>query len=317
MSLRNALVIDASAELPSEALKHPLLRMLPLRVQLEDRVVADLRDDALSRAFTQTLLHRGTAATARSLPPTPDEIRRFFLDQVARDFEHAFALFVSRRQSAVFDRAFGVVSQVIADSVAVRNAAGLRGPLYAECYDSHSLMSGYGVQVLDLLRMFELAGSQAVIRQRLAAIAQRSYVYAAPLDLDFIRLRDRVQGDNSVSLLGQAAARYLGVLPVMRGHRGRVSTVAKVRGIGLARDMLLRLAHRQLLRGLDSPYLCLSYSGELADIEALPAYRALAQDAHERGVSLSLNPMSPANSVNIGAGALTLGFIGEAHEPVP
>ncbi|MDE2047820.1 MAG: DegV family protein [Betaproteobacteria bacterium] len=315
MSLRNGVVIDASAEITAEARNNPLLRVLPLHVQLDDRMLTDQREDALSHAVATTLLSPRTAATARSLVPRPDEIRRFFLDHVACDFDHAFGLFVSRRHSAVFDSAQSVMSGLIPESMAVRNRAGLRGPLFAECYDSQSVMSGYGVQVLDLLRMLDLAGSQAVLRQRLAQMAQSTYVYAVPCDLDFIRLRGRVTGDNSVSVLGQAAARYLGVLPVMRGHRGAFTTVAKVRGASAARDHIIRLAHRQLQRGLASPFVCLSYCGPLDEIQALDSFRALCRDAQAHAVAVTLNLMSPANAVNIGGGALSVGFIGTPHDP--
>jgi fatty acid-binding protein DegV len=315
MALRNGLVIDASADLPDEALRHALLRVLPVRLQLDTHELLD--DGALpsgTRLDAAALKHR-SAHGARSMSLQPPQIRDFFLSKVALDFDHAFALFASRASSAIFDNAFGAARQLAPASIALRNQAGLRGPLFAECHDSRNLMSGYGVQVLDLLQLLELTGSQAVIRQRLALLAARSHVYAVPRDLEFIRLRGRVKGDNSVSLLGQAAARYLGVLPVLHGTAGRTVTVAKVRGLDAARDAVLRLARRRLLDGLDSPHVVVSYSGDLAEIAALDSYRALQRDAQAREVRLALCPMSAANALNIGAGALTVGFVCAAHDP--
>jgi DegV family protein with EDD domain len=315
MALRNGLMIDASAELPEDVLRDARLAVLPVKIQIGDRYFLDARDAATTQAFTATYLDRNAAENARSVPYRDDEMRAYFLDKVATQFDHVFGLFVTRTRSTIYDSAFAAASRVIGESVPVRNAAGLKGPLFVECYDSQNLITGYGVLVLEMLRTLDYSGSQAGIRARLESIIPRAYTYLAPRDLEFILTRGRARGDQSVGLFSAAAARFLNVLPVLMGHRGDTAAVAKLRGYEQGRDYVLRLARRELQRGLLAPYIAVSFSGDTDEVRALPQFQALCDDARAKDVTVTLCAMSPTNAVNVGAGALAVGFIAEEHPP--
>lgn len=315
MALRNGIVIDAAAELPSELLAHPQLRVLPVRIQIDDRYFLDKRDPATVRQFNAQHLNKNSASAARSVPYKFDEMRAFFLAEVACDFDHVFGVFISKTRSTIFQTAFDSASRVITESVPIRNQAGLKGPLFVECYDSQNFFSGYGVQILELLRTLGINGSQTGIRNRLEFIAPRSYTYVAPSDLEFILTRAKSKGEDSVGIIGAAAAKFLNVLPVLRGHRGETTVVSKARGHKAGCDYVLKLARRELARGLVAPCISVSYSGSTGDVQAMPEYQLLASEASAQNVQLALSEMSPTNSVNLGPKALSVGFIAEPHEP--
>jgi fatty acid-binding protein DegV len=106
----------------------------------------------------------------------------------------------------------------------------------------------------------------------------------------------------------------LGIMPVLRGYQGKTESVAKARGVAAARQHVLNLTRRELGRGLLAPFVAVSYSGDIADVEGLPEYRSLLQEAQAKGVQVTLQEMSPTNSVNAGANALSVGFIGKPHD---
>jgi DegV family protein with EDD domain len=312
--LRLGIVIDSAAEVPPEVLANPHVRMLPVAIRIGDRRYLDERRPEATHDFNARLLNLKTAEHSRSQPPTEPEIRKFMLDHIATDFDHVFGLFVMSSRSPIYRHAFEAASRVITDSMPGRMRAGIKGPLLVECYDSQNLFSGYGVQVLEALREFEAEPVVANIRSHMQRLSRSSYGYLAPGNLDYLLVRARARGDTSVGMLGQAAAKMLGILPVLRGFQGRTEAVAKVRGAAGARQHVLNLARRELARGLLAPFVGLSYSGDTADIEALPEYRALLKEAAARSVAVSLQEMAPTNSVNTGAEALSVGFIAQPHE---
>jgi len=105
---------------------------------------------------------------------------------------------------------------------------------------------------------------------------------------------------------------YIGA-PIYRdGKVGGVLTVAEPT---VSIDAFLQLARPAFVRaGLLTPTLCISYGGRLEELDALPGYASLKMVCEEHGVTLYEAPMSVTGMVNVGTGAVTLGFASEEHE---
>jgi hypothetical protein len=57
-----------------------------------------------------------------------------------------------------------------------------------------------------------------------------------------------------------------------------------------------------------TPTLCLSYGGELDKLRALPGYEALREVCADHNVEVFESVMSLSGLVNVGIGALVVGF---------
>ena len=69
-------------------------------------------------------------------------------------------------------------------------------------------------------------------------------------------------------------------------------------------------------RGVDAamtPTLCLSYGGDLAEMRALPGYDDLRVTCASYNIELFEAVMGLTGMVNVGKGALVVGFAAEAH----
>ncbi|MFU1923158.1 DegV family protein, partial [Klebsiella pneumoniae] len=58
-----------------------------------------------------------------------------------------------------------------------------------------------------------------------------------------------------------------------------------------------------------APQLGLSYAGEPTALRDLPGFAALENACRERDIHLHLGMLSPTGGINLGAGAMSLGFI--------
>jgi fatty acid-binding protein DegV len=76
--------------------------------------------------------------------------------------------------------------------------------------------------------------------------------------------------------------------------------------------MLFDHAVRAVKRGLLVPALCVSYGGDLAELEALPGYANLADACNEADVTLYRSIMSITGMINVGTGAIALGYAAAA-----
>ena len=312
--LKLGILIDAAAEVPASALGNPHVRLLPVGIQIDTNMISDKRDAAVTRDFNSNYLDLRAAEISKSVPPSSATISQFFNDRIALDFDHVFGLFVTSTRSPIFRTAFDASSKAINETMGLRNAAGIKGPLLVECYDSLNMFTGYGVQVMEALRQFEAEPSVANIRANMQRLSKNAYCYVAPSRLDFILTRARAKGEQSVGAFGAAAAKILGLLPVIRCNQGATEAAAKVRGVSAARTYVLDMARRELARGLIAPFISVSFSGNTEIVAALPAYLRLCEEASAKGVVVSLQEMSPTNSINLGPDALAIGFIGNPHK---
>jgi fatty acid-binding protein DegV len=313
--LKLGILIDAAAEVPAHIVANPHVRMLPISVQIDDALYVDKRDAKFTRNFNSQYLNLRAAEVSQSVPPSGEQISDFLAKHIALEFDQVFGLFVASTRSPIFKNAFDVSSKAISDTAGLRNKAGIKGPLWVECYDSQNVFTGYGVQVMEALRQFEVEPSIANIRGNMQRLSKSAYGYLAPGQLDFILTRAKSKGEQSVGKLGKMAAKVLGVLPILQANQGATSAVAKVRGVAAARDYVMNLARRELSRGLLAPFINLSYTGLLEDVQSMNTYQTLCAEAKAKGVTVSLQETSPSNSINLGPEALTVGFIAQPHDP--
>ncbi len=313
--LRIGLVVDASGSYNANVLAHPALALVPVRLEVDGKAFLDEKNAEFTRSFNRQYLNIRAAEVSRSVSMSEDEIFNFFLSNMSTRFDHVFGMFVMSSRSPLFKQAFAASSRVIAASMPARMKQGLKGPLFVESHDSMNVADGYGVQVQEVLRLIDAGQSAGAVRQRMAAMTKEAYTYVAPSQLDFIATRAKARGDKSAGTMTVLAAKMLGLIPVMMAAGGETKAVAKVRGVDKAREHVLGLARRELAKGLLAPFISASFSGDIALVEALPAWRALAREAQAAAVALTLTEMSPAAAINLGPDSLCVGFLAKPHSP--
>ncbi|HSR65099.1 MAG TPA: DegV family protein, partial [Xanthomonadaceae bacterium] len=124
----------------------------------------------------------------------------------------------------------------------------------------------------------------------------------------------RKKGDRSVGLVSAALGTALDIKPILHANRGETGPVAKVKGFEPAVQKVFDFAGARVRAGLLTPTLCLSYGGELAEMRALPGYQQLRDVCAEHNVDVYESVMSLTGMVNVGKGALVVGFAAEPHK---
>jgi DegV family protein with EDD domain len=310
--VRIGLVIDSACDLPQDYIQQHRIGILPIAVRSDSQTFSDARDpEATLRFFRDSLGDR--AHDAETIPYSVEQIEQLFLERLVIDYDCVFCLTITATRSPIHANAARASFAILKDYRPVRQKAGVEGPFLMRVIDTQTLFAGQAPGAVEAVRLIAAGESPGRIRERLEQIAQNSYGYMLPRDLYYLRSRAQKKGDRSVGWLSATLGSALDIKPLLRGYRGETGPVGKVRGFDHGAEVLFGYAAERVRAGLMVPALALSYGGELAEMRALPGYAALAGTCAEQGVPLLESVMSITGMVNVGAGALTVGFAAEPH----
>jgi len=310
--MRIGIVVDSACDLPVDYIEKHNIVLLPISVRIGEAVLADHRDEEATLSF----LHAHVAERGHEAETTPfsvAQIRDLFLDRLVIDYDHVFCLTISKMRSQIHENAMQASFAILNDYKPVRQAAGHNSPFALRVIDTLNLFAGQGVTAVEAVRMREDGANVAQIRARIEQLAENSYGYMIPRDLYYLRNRARAKGDRSVGLISAALGSALDIKPVLRAYRGNTEPVAKLKGFEPSVQKLFEFTARKVREGLMTPTVCVGYGGELAELRSLPGYPALRDACAEKGVEMFESVMSLTGMVNVGKGAVAVGFAAEPH----
>lgn len=308
--MRIGLVVDSACDLPLGYLQKHGITVLPITVRIGDAVLADHRDEQATLQFLDTYVaERG--AEAETMPYTVQQIQDLFLQKLVIDYDYVFCMTITRTRSPIHDNAQQASFAILNDYRPVRAAAGHDTPFALRVIDTQNLFAAQGILAVEAVRLRDAAEGPPKIRARLENLALYTQGYLVPRDLYYLRNRARTKGDRSVSLLSAALGSALDIKPILHCNRGETAPVAKIKGFEPAAQKLFDFTVRRIESGLMTPTVCLSYGGELAEMRALPGYENLRLACRAHNIELFESVMSLTGMVNVGKGALVVGFAAE------
>jgi DegV family protein with EDD domain len=311
--MRVGLVIDSACDLPKDFIERHAIEILPISVRIDDVVQVDHRDEEATLGFLHShIAERG--ASAETIPFTVEQIRDLFLRKLVIDYDYVFCMTITRTRSPIYDNAQKASFAILNEYKAVRSAAGNQTPFALRVIDTQTLFCAQGIIPVEAVRLREAGENPPKIRARLEQLAANTYGYLVPRDLYYIRNRARIKGDRSVSLLSAALGTALDIKPVLRGYRGETGPVAKIKGFEPAAQKMFEFAGHRVAAGLLTPTLTLCYGGELDEMRALPGYTQLREVCNVHNIEVFESVMSLTGMVNVGKGAVVVGFAAEPHK---
>ena len=311
--MRIGLVVDSACDLPKDFIERHRIDILPITVRIDAAMQVDYRDPVATLAFLHAhIAERG--ASAETIPFTVEQIRDLFLRRLVIDYDYVFCMTITRTRSPIFDNAQKASFAILNEYRAIRSAAGNNTPFALRVIDTQNLFSAQAILPIEAARLRDAGEEPAKIRVRLEQLASHTYGYLIPRDLYYIRNRARTKGDRSVSLFSAALGTALDIKPVLRGYRGDTGPVAKIKGFDAATRKLFEFARRRVEAGLLTPTLALCYGGELDEMRAMPGYAELRATCDAQNIEVYESVMSLTGMVNVGRGAVVVGFAAEPHE---
>jgi fatty acid-binding protein DegV len=285
---------------------------MPVTVHLDRRDLVDARDPELTREFyRQHLAAKGNAATS---PFTVEQIKQLFLSRLVLDYDFVFCLTIASSRSPIHDNAVRASHAILSEYKPIRVRAGVPGAFALRVMDTQNLFAAQGLVAIEAVRLIKAGESPNRIGERLEQIALNTYGYMLPRDLYYLRARAHKKGDKSVSWLGAALGTALDIKPLIRGYRNQTGPCARLRGFEGGAERLFSYLDGRLRRGLRAPSVCISYGGELRELDGIPGYRGFVKACEAAAVEVHASVMSITGAINVGEGALAVAFADQPHE---
>jgi DegV family protein with EDD domain len=307
------LVVDAACDLPPAFLAEQGVEVLPIGIRLGERSFDDMRDPARTAAFYRERPDRRAELHAESRPLDAAGVEGAILARWATRYDHLICMTITASRSPIYAHTTRAVLTVGTRAREARRAAGLPLSWGATVVNSRSMFAGQGVLAWEAVRLRAAGIDPADLALRLRSLAEHIHTYLVADDLYFVLHRAARKGDRSVNLASYALGSLLAVKPILHCHRDVTGPVAKVRGFETAARRLFDNLLAQCATGLDVPCICLSYAGDLAQLERLGGYAEFRAALQTQGVTLLVSQMSKTGAINVGLGSLCVAFAAARH----
>lgn len=311
--MRIGLVVDSGCDLPKSFIDENGILILPISIRVGDELFVDSRDPQRVREFYARQA-KDKSHTAETVPFTVEQIKDLFLDRVVVDYDYAIVQSIAQSRSPIFANATEASHAILREYKPIRKKAGVTGPFALRVIDSQTLFAGQAALAAETMRLINSGIKVSEIRQRVEAMASKAHGYATFPDLYYVRERARKKGDNSIGWLGALMGSALDIKPILCGGGDETYPVAKVRGYDTAVQRIFDYATKRIESGLLAPFVCVSYAGDEQVIKQMPGYERMAKAARSHDIQVMTSMMSITGGVNLGPGAMTLGFIAEHQD---
>lgn len=310
--MRMGLAMDAACDLSQAFLKEHGVAVMPITIRVDDEVFMDDREPREMQRFIDK--HLGSRShSAETEPCSIEDVQKLFLEKLVLKYDCVFCLTITATRSPINEHVNRASFAIMKNYRKAREDAAVSGSFMMRVLDTRNIFAGAAPVVFEAARLIKAGETAAVIRERLTRVASHTYGYMLPRDLYYLRARAKKKNDHSVSLFSAVLGSALDIKPLLRCYQGETGPVGKVRGFEHGAETLFGYAARRVRIGLLVPMLCVSYGGDLGVLPSLPGYAALQATCDECGVTLMEAPMSITGMVNVGEGAVTLGFAAEEH----
>ncbi|MDT0616988.1 DegV family protein [Salinisphaera sp. P385] len=311
--MRIGLVVDSGCDLPRSFIDEHNILVLPISIRIGDELFVDERDpDRTTEFYRRQALDK--SQDAETVPFSMEQIRDLFLNKVVTNYDYALVQTIAQSRSPIFQNATDASHAILRAYKPVRKAAGVEGPFALRVIDSQSLFAGQAALAVETVRLIESGVKVNELRQRVEELATKAHGFGTFPDLYYVRERARKKGDNSISWLGAFMGSALDIKPILCGRHDQTFPVAKVRHFDAAVARIFDYTVKRIERGLLAPTVCVSYAGDAEAIKQMPGYDRFVQAARAHDVQVMTSMMATTGGVNLGPGALVVGFLAEPEE---
>jgi DegV family protein with EDD domain len=310
--MRIGIVVDSACDLPQSFIRENGIIVLPTSVYVEPNVILDDRDPGKALAFYSE--HMANASRGETTPLAPEQIQRLFLDRLVLDYDAVFCLTIASSRSTTYENVLKASFAVLSGYKPIRDRAGLNTPFALRVVDTQNLFAAQAVTAIETVRLVKAGASPLHVRDRLEELVPQVYGYMLPASLHHMFTRAQTRGDKSVGWFKYTVGKMLDIKPIVRGFRNETAAVVNARNFEDGCRRLFQFVIRRIEAGLLTPALVVSYGGEPRALHYFPGYDDMIEAAKKAGVEVYISVASITAAVNVGEGAIIIGFAAPEHE---
>lgn len=311
---RLLIVVDAGCDMPTAWLHNHGVAVIPVEIQVGERTVRDGRDDTYCGEFAHEL-RNAAMPVLRTEPLKPVEIRDHLQSWMGPAVDYVLQLTFAASRSKVHLSSLTAMQSLVLIHNKVRRSMPGRGSLNAWVIDSQSGLTGLALLLAHAVALRDRGVAAAQISPALKMMRDKLHTLLVPGDLRYVAQDAQRRRERGLPMWKAVLGRALGLTPVIYGGAGEMHPIARIRGQQRACEFALARTTRHVELGLATATVCVSYSGDVEALVAMPSFVLLNAECKRRGVELITSTMSMVGTMTLGPGAMSVSFASERFSP--
>jgi DegV family protein with EDD domain len=312
---RTLIVVDTACDIPKAWLDQHAVAVMPRIARADAREILETRDNESAYKLFDHLMGGGESQVL-SNPLAPAAMRNELHRWVGTETDSVIQICSSARRSRMYVNALAATQSLVLIHNKVRRLSGTRAPLTAWVIDSANMLVGVGVLLAHAARLRDSGAMAANIAVTLNTFRNNVHTLVVVDDVAFLSRSAREVEKQSIPGWKIGAAAFLDYKPIVHMNADRVNVLARPRGHATAmRSVLVRVTELVNRGALATPFVAISYSGKLDDVEGQEPYRLLRTLCNRHQISISLTPMSMTGALLFGPRALAVSFASQQFRP--
>ncbi len=305
LAKRTLLVTDAASDLPSDWRARVGVLLLPIKLRNGEISRIDDGDEAAAARFAVKHLPQfggPTHTLAASVDTTGELISQHGTDET--DFVLQIAM--SSMRSNGYANSLTAAQKLMAQSSRERRRAGNTRPFKMWVVDSGALFNGHGVLIAECVRLLQENVALPQMVQQVDVLRRHVQTLIVPRDLKLFHRCAALPEAPVSHWLSRNVGQLFDRTPIALASGDEVRVISTQSGFTAAANAALNQAIACVEGGLDAPFVCASYAGDIADLRHIDAVGRLSAACAQQGATLLLSTMSMTNAAMLGAGSVLI-----------
>lgn len=312
-----SLILDSVACLPMSEIARRRIEIIPLTIIIHGkRYIDTYEQDTLVGLHRSGLINVQTKA--KTISSTESEISRYLTEDIIPNYDVVLCQTLGKAYSPIYENYRSVTFKVAQSAHEMRRDLGIDRPFQMTCMSSSALAAGQGLLALYSDDLMSSGESYNRVKEQIETFKSNIMSFTVVKDPIYTREHAKSKGNETVSYPVAWLADKLDFAPIGNNQNEEVIVIdVKHRGFESSANRVLNYCSEQVVAGLKTPYVNVSYAGDPEVIRGFEGFQALARTCAQYAVTLLLSPMTMGASINLGPGSLSIGIAPENQESKP
>ncbi|MEO7253957.1 MAG: DegV family protein [Casimicrobium sp.] len=305
LSKRTLLVTDAASDLAADWREKTGVLLLPIKLRNGEMSHIDDGDEMAAARFAMKHLAQFSGPT-HTLASSVDATGELIGQHTHDDTDFVLQIAMSSMRSNSYANSLTAAQKLMVQGARDRRRAGNMRPFKMWVVDSAASFNGHGVLIAECARLLQASVSLPAIVQQVDALRRQVKTLVVPRDLNLFHRCAALPEAPVSHWLSRNVGQLFDRTPIAVANGDDLRVMSTQTGFAAAAKIALSQATHCVKAGLDAPFVCASYAGDIADLRHINAFVELSATCAKHGVTLLTSTMSMTNSASLGSGGVLI-----------
>ena len=309
---RTLLVTDAASDLPADWRAETRVLLLPIKLRNGEMSRIDDGDEVAAARFAVKHLAQFDGLT-HTLAASVDTTGELINQQMREDTDFVLQIAMSSMRSGSYANSLTAAQKLMVQCARERRRAGNTRPFKMWVVDSGASFNGHGVLIAECARLLQTNVAVPQTVQQVDAMRRQVKTLIVPRDLTLFHRCTALSEAPVSHWFSRNVGQWFDRMPVAVANGDEVRVMCTHNGFAAAANVAFQRAINAVKAGLQAPFICASYAGDIADLRHINAFVELSATCAKHGVTLLTGAMSMTNAAMLGGGSVLIS-LASSHE---